>query len=71
MRLLRLCEIFVEKNQTFKETYNGKKMVLTISTAAASEGWRVVEEYGDNLRSRRRWGLDLKQKAMLLMIDVE
>ena len=37
----------------------------------ASEGWKVVEEYGDNLRSRRRWGLDPKHKAMLLMIDVE
>jgi len=33
--------------------------------------WKVVEEYGDNLRSRRRWGLDPKHKAMLLMIDVE
>jgi len=32
----------------------GKEMVLTISTAEASEGWRVVEEYDDNLRSRRR-----------------
>lgn len=77
--------VFGPKPRDWSIKINRKEKRLAISTAissaASSEGGAiVVEEFGDRfekpktkdfLAAMKRWGLDPKEKAMFLMIDVE
>ncbi|KAF8116297.1 hypothetical protein N665_0020s0148 [Sinapis alba] len=76
--------VFGPKPRDWSIKINRKEKRLAISTAlssaATSEGAIVVEEFGDKfekpktkdfLAAMKRWGLDPKEKAMFLMIDVE
>ncbi|CAF1924073.1 BnaC05g05110D [Brassica napus] len=71
------------RDWTIKINRKEKRLAIStaISSAASSEGGAiVVEEFGDRfgkpktkdfLAAMKRWGLDPKEKAMFLMIDVE
>ncbi|KAJ4915269.1 hypothetical protein Rs2_00828 [Raphanus sativus] len=77
--------VFGPKPRDWSIKINRKEKRLAISTAissaAAAEGGAiVVEEFGDKfqkpktkdfLAAMERWGLDPKEKAMFLMMDVE
>ncbi|XP_010532401.1 PREDICTED: 50S ribosomal protein L4, chloroplastic-like [Tarenaya hassleriana] len=76
--------IFGPKPRDWSIKINRKEKRLAISTAissaAATEGAIVVEEFGerfekpktkDFIAAMKRWGLDPKQKAMFLMTEVE
>ncbi|KFK43061.1 hypothetical protein AALP_AA1G073300 [Arabis alpina] len=76
--------VFGPKPRDWSIKINRKEKKLAISTAissaATSESAIVVEEFGgrfekpktkDFLAAMERWGLDPKEKAMFLMIDVE
>lgn len=76
--------VFGPRPRDWSIKINRKEKRLAISTAissaATSEGAIVVEEFGDKfekpktkdfLAAMKRWGLDPKEKAMFLMIDVE
>ncbi|XP_010557225.1 PREDICTED: 50S ribosomal protein L4, chloroplastic [Tarenaya hassleriana] len=75
--------VFGPKPRDWSIKINRKEKQLAISTAissaAATEGAIVVEEFGerfekpktkDFIAAMKRWGLDPKQKAMFLMTDV-
>ncbi|ESQ36167.1 hypothetical protein EUTSA_v10008395mg [Eutrema salsugineum] len=76
--------VFGPKPRDWSIKINRKEKRLAISTAissaASAEGAIVVEEFGDKfekpktkdfLAAMKRWGLDPKEKAMFLMMDVE
>lgn len=76
--------VFGPKPRDWSIKINKKEKKLAISTAissaATAEGAIVVEEFGDKfekpktkefIAALQRWGLDPKEKAMFLMMDVE